>query len=210
MLDSLPITAPAIAPTRARLIQAAAELIRRHSYGTVSVDDICKAADIKKGTFYHHFPSKNELALATFDHIWQEERAAFVATLNNPALTPEARLTVFAESIVALHRETYAREGKVYGCPLSNAGGEMGAQDEAIRCKIAAIFDDAVTLFAQMVAALPGWTQAPPIACREAARAMMCFMMGVEYQAKLANDPEVIARDLLPGLKRLLAVFPTE
>ncbi len=201
MFDSMP---PAV-PTRDRLIQAAADLMMRQSYSTVSVDDICKAADIKKGTFYHHFPSKVELGLAAFDNIWAEGRAEFLACISNTALTPEERLAEFAASMTDFHRETYRLEGKVYGCPLCNAGSEMGAQDETIRCKMQALFDDAVDLFATLVAEMPTQRQSTRAQCLDVARAMMCFMMGVEYQAKVANDPEVLARDLLPGFKRILS-----
>ncbi len=206
MLDSVPQTLP----TRDRLIEAAATLMRRQSYSTVSVDDICRAADVKKGTFYHHFPSKIELALATFDHIWAEGRAEFVACVNDTTRSPIDRLARFAEGIVECHRDTFRREGKVYGCPLCNAGSEMGAQDEQIRQKMALIFEDAVALFADLVAEMPAHQNSTRPQCIETARAMMCFMMGVEYQAKVANNPEVIARDLLPGLVRLIDSPVTE
>lgn len=197
-------------PTRDRLIQAAAELMMRQSYSTVSVDEICKAADIKKGTFYHHFPSKVELALATFDHIWSDCRNELVTCLNNTALQPEQRLAAFADSVAAYHRETFQTEGKVYGCPLCNAGSELGAQDDQIRRKMEELFSDSVNLFAALVAELPTYQKASRDKCVETARALMCFLMGVEYQAKIANDPEVLARDLMPGFQRILAASSTE
>ncbi|MCW2286501.1 AcrR family transcriptional regulator, partial [Rhodoblastus acidophilus] len=64
-----------IPETKRRLIAAALELIWRSSYGSVSVDDICKAADVRKGSFYHFFPSKADLAVAAMDHADKELRA---------------------------------------------------------------------------------------------------------------------------------------
>lgn len=206
MFDS----APQILPTRDRLIQAAADLMMRQSYSTVSVEDICKAADVKKGTFYHHFPSKVELALATFDHIWGECRRDLVACINDTAKSPMARLQAFADLIVSHHRETFATEGKVYGCPLANSGNELGAQDDAVRCKVETMFEDSVNLFASLVAELPGQQQCTREQCQETARAMVCLLMGVEYQAKILNNPEVLARDLMPGFQRILAATHTE
>lgn len=205
MLDSVPQQTP----TRDRLIMAAADLMRRQSYSTVSVDDICRAAEVKKGTFYHHFPSKVELALATFDVFWAECRAEMAQCLSAPDMPAEDRLARYAAAVIEEHRETFAREGKVYGCPLCTTGNEMSAQDETIRQKIAAIYEDAVGLFVPLVREMPAFAGAGEAACRETARALLCYASGVEYQAKLANDPEVIARDLLPGLKRLIATpFP--
>lgn len=200
MRDSL----PPVQPTRDRLIAAASMLMLRQSYATVSVDDICREAEIKKGTFYHHFPSKIELALATFDHIWSECRGDMVACINDVGRTPQERLARFADEVVACHRDTFDKEGKVYGCPFSNAGSEMAAQDDQIRLKIEGIFEEAVTLLADLVAEMPSHADCSRAQCAETARAMFCFMTGVEYQAKVANNPDVIARDLLPGLQRLL------
>lgn len=206
MFDSVSPTLP----TRDRLIQAAAELMYRQSYGAVSVDDICREADIKKGTFYHHFASKNELALATFTYMWGEYRAEIEATQGNQEIPPTERLARYVDSIVACHRETFAAEGKVYGCPLCTAGQEMGAQDEAIRQKIASIYEEVVDLFTELVKCQPAFAHATEEQSRETARAILSYTSGVEAQAKVANDPEVIARDLLPGLKRLIAMPLTE
>jgi TetR/AcrR family transcriptional repressor of nem operon len=48
--------------TRQKLIDTATDLIWTSSYGSVSVDDICHTAGVKKGSFYHYFPSKHDLA----------------------------------------------------------------------------------------------------------------------------------------------------
>lgn len=192
-------------PTRDRLLQAAAELMCRHSYGAVSIDDICRLADIKKGTFYHHFPSKVELALATYDYMWADCRSEMIRVAQDDGLDAGARLARFAQEIIDCHRETFAREGKVYGCPLSGAGSEMGAQDEAIRRKIVEISEEAVELMRAVVAAFPAHARASEEQQRAVARSLLCYTSGVEQNAKVANDPEVIARDLLPGLQRLVA-----
>jgi AcrR family transcriptional regulator len=45
--------------THARLLKAAKALFRLRGFGLVTVDDICRAAGVSKGGFYHHFPSKD-------------------------------------------------------------------------------------------------------------------------------------------------------
>jgi len=57
--------------TKQKLIDTALELIWKSSYGSVSVDDICKAADVKKGSFYHFFPSKVDLAIAAIEESYK-------------------------------------------------------------------------------------------------------------------------------------------
>ncbi len=53
--------------TRQRIITAAQELIYSRSYNEVGVQEICDHASVKKGSFYHFFPSKRDLALAVLD-----------------------------------------------------------------------------------------------------------------------------------------------
>ncbi|MBI2255231.1 MAG: TetR/AcrR family transcriptional regulator [Proteobacteria bacterium] len=53
---------------RTRLLDAAMMVIREQGYAASTVDDICRAAGVTKGAFFHHFASKEELAVAAADH----------------------------------------------------------------------------------------------------------------------------------------------
>ena len=65
--ESLALT-PSNAPARQKLLGAAITLIRRNGYSATSVDDLCKAAGVTKGAFFHHFASKERLAVAAAEH----------------------------------------------------------------------------------------------------------------------------------------------
>src|SRR5438270_639569 len=60
--------------TRQKLLKTALDLIWEHSYGFVSVDDICKRAGVLKGSFYHFFHSKSDLAVAAYEEYWAVNR----------------------------------------------------------------------------------------------------------------------------------------
>ena len=179
----------------------------RQSYGAVSVDDIAVAAGVKKGTFYHHFCSKTDLALAAYDFMWTMGRQKMDACFS-PTVAPEKRLPLYAENCFNWQMEIFEKEGKVYGCPLATAGSEMGAQDERIREKIKEIFDGHCAYFESVLRDLPAFDGAPRAAIASRAREMFSYSMGVLYQAKVANDPQVIKRDLLEGLNRFISPQP--
>jgi TetR/AcrR family transcriptional repressor of nem operon len=54
--------------SKLKLLDAAMMVIRSKGYAATTVDDICAAAGVTKGSFFHHFKSKDELALAAVDH----------------------------------------------------------------------------------------------------------------------------------------------
>ena len=54
--------------TRTRLLDAAMQVIRAQGYAATTVDDICHAAGLTKGAFFHHFKSKEDLAVSAAGH----------------------------------------------------------------------------------------------------------------------------------------------
>lgn len=61
---------------RAKLLEAAVVLIRKKGFAGTSVDDLCKAAGVTKGAFFHHFESKDALGVAAA-RFWSETTGAF-------------------------------------------------------------------------------------------------------------------------------------
>jgi AcrR family transcriptional regulator len=53
--------------TRERIVRSAARLFLTRSYATVGIADVCAAADVHKGSFYHFFPAKADLGRAVVD-----------------------------------------------------------------------------------------------------------------------------------------------
>ena len=54
-----------VSDAKERLLEAAKGLIWEQSYGAVTVDAICRRAKVQKGSFYHFFDDKSELAVAS-------------------------------------------------------------------------------------------------------------------------------------------------
>jgi len=56
---------------RQKLLDAALTVIRTKGYSATTVDELCAAAGVTKGAFFHHFKSKDALGVAAADH-WSE------------------------------------------------------------------------------------------------------------------------------------------
>ena len=81
--------APAPRPARIRrgdarpaLLDVALSVFRAQGYAGTSVDDLCRAAGVTKGAFFHHFRSKDDLAVAAADY-WSENAHATVGLVLN-------------------------------------------------------------------------------------------------------------------------------
>ncbi len=77
---------------RARLLQAAQSLVRHRGFAATSVDDLCAAAGVTKGAFFHHFPSKEALGVALIDDWTAMTGAMFAAHPYNALPDPLDRV----------------------------------------------------------------------------------------------------------------------
>jgi hypothetical protein len=87
---------------RTRLLDAAMQVIRAQGYSATTVDDICRAAGLSKGAFFHHFKSKEDLALAAAAHFSQIAERLFRAAPYRQHADPLHRLLGYVDFRSAL------------------------------------------------------------------------------------------------------------
>jgi TetR/AcrR family transcriptional repressor of nem operon len=61
-----------------KILEAALSVIRTKGYAATSVDDLCACAGVTKGAFFHHFESKEDLAVAAADY-WSKVTGSLFA-----------------------------------------------------------------------------------------------------------------------------------
>jgi len=74
-----PTTQTRMAPARQKLLDAAMAVIREKGYVATTVDELCARAGVAKGSFFHHFPDKEALAVAAANY-WSEMTGALFAS----------------------------------------------------------------------------------------------------------------------------------
>ncbi len=85
--------------TRDRLVDEGTTLFSHRGYAEVTVDDVCRATDIAKGSFYRYFGSKEELFLAVAGAVAGRVADAFSCVATGTGLGPEKSVGVLATAM---------------------------------------------------------------------------------------------------------------
>ena len=176
-----------------RLIDTAVILIRAKSYSSVSVDDLCTNAGVRKGSFYHFFKSKRDLALAAVDSWWESIKTDVLEPAFQPDVPPLKRIERLFERAVSQQWLNQEKTGQFQGCPLGNLALEVSSQDEVMRQKLEITFNGFSTYIEKTLkealadGALPSDT---PV--RETAQALLSYLYGITLLAKVSNDSNLM------------------
>jgi len=188
--------------TKGKLLQVAFDLIWNQSYGSVSVDHICERARVNKGSFYHFFASKSDLAIEAYEEHWREKQPE-LDRIFSPQIPPLARLGLWCEYIRERQKQKADKYGHVCGCPYASLGAELATQDEKIRTKTQELVDRNIRYIesALMDAKLQGLAAIDNP--RSAARRVHSIVLGMLLHAKIHNDLEVL-QDLEPTVMEVV------
>jgi TetR/AcrR family transcriptional regulator, transcriptional repressor for nem operon len=186
---------------RTRLLEAARDVIRARGFAASSIDDLCKAAGVTKGAFFHHFENKEALGVAAAHH-WAETTSAFFETAPYHDLDdPLDRLLGY----VAFRKSIIEGDLAEFTCLVGTMTQEIYGSHPAIREACAAsIFGHARTLEPDIAEAMKvrrikaDWTPA------SLARHTQAVLQGAFILAKATGD-RAVALECVDHLERYLA-----
>jgi TetR/AcrR family transcriptional repressor of nem operon len=192
------------ANARSKLLDAAMGLVRQKGYAATSVDDLCKAAGVTKGAFFHHFPSKEALAVAGAQ-AWTAHAQARIFT-DAPWMQPPDpldRLLAHIDFRLAM------LDGPVedFTCFVGTMVQETFATNDNIR----AACDASITAYAERLAediqpAIDRHGIGYGVTALGLAYHIQAVLQGAFILAKSKSDP-AIARDTVIHLKRYVEML---
>ena len=188
--------------TRDRILATARELFHGRSYSDVGIKEICDIAKVQKGSFYHFFPSKRDLAMAVIDDMADDWAHGFVAEAFDRNLPPLERLDYMVDAAYYWQKAAKDLEGRMPGCLFGNLALEVSTRDEVLRAKLNAVFDKAAERFHETLEQAIESGAIAPLDTKATASAMLAFLEGIILLAKTRNDPDVVQR-LGPAIKTL-------
>ncbi|HET9251805.1 MAG TPA: TetR/AcrR family transcriptional regulator [Candidatus Eisenbacteria bacterium] len=83
--------------SKTRFLEAAMHVIRAKGYTAATIDDVCAEAGLTKGSFFHHFRSKEDLALAAADHFSAMADGLFASAPYRLLQDPLERLLAYVD-----------------------------------------------------------------------------------------------------------------
>lgn len=188
---------------RTRLLEAARDLIRAKGFAATSVDELCQSAAVTKGSFFHHFKSKEDLGVAAAEY-WAATTTAFFA--NAPYHAPDDPLDRLL-AYVAFRKEIITGDLAEFTCLVGTMAQEIYASSPAIRDACAAsIFGHAATLEADIRAAMKARGIKGEWTAESLARHTQTVIQGAFVLAKAGDNP-ALARESLHHLDRYIRLL---
>jgi len=120
-----------VTDTKERLLEATLQLIWDESLGAASVDAICDRAEVRKGSFYHFFKSKEELVAAALEDHFKTARVDF-DRIFSPSVAPIERLRGFFDLMVRKQQMKLEKAGRVVGCPYASVAVACSGADKLV------------------------------------------------------------------------------
>jgi TetR/AcrR family transcriptional regulator, transcriptional repressor for nem operon len=184
---------PRALDARTRLLDAALTEVRAKGYAATTVDDLCAAAGVTKGAFFHHFRSKEELGAAAADHWSKVTGELFAAAPYHRHADPLDRVLAYLD----FRKELLRGEPADFTCLAGTLVQETFKSNPTIRdaCR-ASIAGHAATLEADIADAMhqrgirADWT------AESLALHTQAVLQGAFILAKAKNGAEIAAASI--------------
>jgi AcrR family transcriptional regulator len=174
--------------TRARILSAAYEAFSREGYDATGVAQICAAAGVSKGAFYHHFPTKQAVFLTLLEDWLAEIDRGLAGALEGSPSVAQAILGMAGQV-----RETFRTADR--RLPMFLEFWSKASRDPAIRPIVIAPYRRYEAYFAALIRQGVEDGSLNPVDPDLAARALVSLAVGLFLQGIL--DPQGAAWDLV-------------
>ncbi|HTV66715.1 MAG TPA: TetR/AcrR family transcriptional regulator [Bryocella sp.] len=189
--------------SKAKLLAATIKVVRTKGYNATRVEDVCAEAGVTKGSFFHHFKSKDDLALAALDH-WKASTTDLFA--NAPYHGPSDPLDRVL-AYIDFRKALLAGELRDFTCFPGTVVQEMYATSPPIRAACeSSICGHAKTLEADIDAAIAEYGVAEDITASSLALHMQCVLQGAFILVK-ATGSATVAVDSIEHLRRYILLL---
>ena len=170
--------------TKRRLLLAAQDLMLANGYGTTSVDAICSAAKLSKGSFYHFFENKEDLGLAVLKFSLDEHAEALSSGPFATLADPIERALGYIDHLEEQSPMLWSK-----GCLLGSFSLELAETNARVQAQVASLFNEITNGFAVLLEPIAGALSSPKApTARELAEHLLACLEGSIVLAQAHAD----------------------
>ena len=193
------IPAVVLHQSKLKLLDAMIRVVRAKGYNATRVEDVCEAAGLTKGSFFHHFKSKDELALAAIAH-WNQAARVFASASYHGHEDPLDRLLGYVD----FRKELLRGAVRDYTCFVGTIISEAYATHPELRAACERdLSDHAGKLEPDIVAAMQRYGVSGTFTAQSLALHIQTVVQGAFVLAK-AKDSADVAAQSFDHLRRYL------
>ncbi len=133
--------------TRQRLLEVGTELVAKQGFHATGISEVLQQAGVPKGSFYHHFASKEQFGIALIEHAVDEYVAELKPIVSNRKLSPRARL----RQMFVAGRDCAAESGPNDECVIYKIGLEAARLSEPVHAAVRSAYQQWCALLAQVI-----------------------------------------------------------
>lgn len=118
--------------TKQILLQSGYDIFIEKGYNGTGINDILKRAGVPKGSFYHHFSSKEDFLIQVLEYYLKSSAERMMPFIQDRSIPSLKRFTAYIESKLSEF------EGNSYqgGCFIGNIGQEMSGTSDGVRDQV--------------------------------------------------------------------------
>lgn len=189
--------------SKAKLLDATIKVVRTKGYNATRIEDVCAEAHVTKGSFFHHFKSKDDLALAALAH-WKAGSGDLFANAGyHLAADPLDRVLAYVD----FRKTILTGELPEFTCFAGTMVQEMYATNPQIRAACeSSICGHTKTLEADIEAAMQKYRVTEDVTAGSLARHTQCVIQGAFILAK-ATGSTAVAAESIDHLRRYFTLL---
>jgi TetR/AcrR family transcriptional repressor of nem operon len=190
--------------SKARLLDATIKVVRTKGYNATRIEDVCAEAGVTKGSFFHHFKSKDDLALAALDHWKASSVDLFAHAPYHHARDPLDRVLAYVD----FRKAILTGELPEFTCFAGTMVQEAYATNPQIRAACEnSICGHAKLLETDIEAAMRKYRVAEDVTAESLALHTQCVIQGAFILAKATGSAAIAAASIDHLHRYLLLLF---
>jgi TetR/AcrR family transcriptional repressor of nem operon len=189
--------------SKAKLLDATIKVVRTKGYNAMRIEDVCAEAGVTKGSFFHHFKSKDDLALAAMEQWKTNAGDLFANAPYHLATDPLDRVLAYVD----FRKTILTGELPEFTCFAGTMVQETYATNPRLQAACeSSICGHAKTLEADIEAAMRKYRVPEEVTAGSLARHTQCVIQGAFILAK-ATGSAAVAAESIDHLRRYFTLL---